>query len=183
MSTVITNKNNILPLLSGFNILQPWRHQPIVIEVPYEAYRDFVRNMTSCGVSLLRFRCQDYIRALNDENLMVKFYYVDLSNAIANEVKMAHIRDTYATTLLPSFEEHSVNLSYSDIPKEVLTFPEEVFLGSMNDIRNDVAMRYRLTDLSEHNRQIYQVAYLLRCNAKSRNATRYNIQKEEYGNG
>lgn len=147
--TIFVNADKMLSVFAGDRLFLPYQGQPDVqLVLALEEYRKFCDEMLKYDVPVFTLNKELYEKALKADNdiLLKRLFYFELSKSLTNELKQSVVRGRNATSYVVGNESGEV----IELPD---TFPREDMLKGIDQVQKRLGFDSSI--LSDHNRAIY----------------------------
>lgn len=164
--------SNMISIFAGKDIVHPYRFQNTVrFEVPFTEYTSFVEFLVKAEVQgILYFQLKVYRDCLDKRNidLLRKYYLIDLSVAVNNEVALSNAFGYQATQITHKFDDMNIaDCTYTDIITRLGEMPRDIVLDVRRNLAGCSPRKMNMQELSTHNKMCYCYAVYLWSSAKS----------------
>lgn len=187
MYYVTVSSNNMLSILAGTGIEQPFRHQRRVkLQIGFSEYKEFVAMLVAARADIMYFGIQLYENGLANEGkaLLHKLFYFDLYRAMCGEVILS-INSSKESTLMvgsfshPSEEVHRFKLCEAESLYLTFSSHEKAKAEVLRDLHRGIP-NLRAKSISNRNWQIIGYLIVLRSLSLERRPENFIVEEEGY---
>lgn len=170
---------HLISVLSAGSVNRPYSFQPdLQITVALGEYRKFVKQMLQMNLMLLTFDLGLYRRALADDNLMLRLFYMDVSVAVVNEVLRAEIQGRSATVINHKIEGSQVSfILLRDFSRNLNQLPQCDIEKAMEKLKKELCAIGYSGRMNRHNNGCLEYAIFIRALSYNRHPRKVNVER------
>lgn len=175
---VSVSSTNMISIFAGKDVVHPYRFQQNVrFEIPFTEYVSFVKQMVDLDVQgVLHFKLERYVDSLkhNKLDILRKYYLIDLSIAIQNEIALSNAYGYQATKITHNFDDLNIaDKTIEDMIVILSTFEKDVTMQVREYLQSSSPRKFEYRQLSHHNKVLYMYAIYLWATAKTSQVCNY----------